>query len=62
MRLTGYPVFFLTVSWLKKSGGLNNLTSGAGIDYGQRKEVGTLSLQLPMDLGVEHQVNSEVNL
>jgi len=24
MRLTGYPVFFLTVSQLKKSGGLNN--------------------------------------
>jgi len=24
MRLTGYPVFFLMVSRLKKSGGLNN--------------------------------------
>ena len=34
----------------------------AGIGYGQQKEVGILSLQLPMGLGVEHQVSFEVNL
>jgi len=36
--------------------------SGAGVGYSQRKEVGTLSLQLPMGLGVEYLVNFEVNL
>jgi len=36
--------------------------SGAGVGYGQRKEMGTLSLRLPIGLGVEHQVNFEVNL
>jgi len=36
--------------------------SGAGIGYGQCKEVGTLSLRFPVGLGIEHQVNFEVNL
>jgi len=35
---------------------------GAGGGYDQCKEVDTLSLRLPMGLGVEHQVNFEVNL
>jgi len=35
MRLTGYPVFFLTVSRLKKSGGLNNPSYVIQITIGQ---------------------------
>jgi len=31
--------------------------SGAGVGYGQHKEVGTLYLWLPMGSDVEHQVN-----
>jgi len=39
-----------------------DIDQGFGCRHWQHKEVGTLSLWLPMDLGEEHQINFEVNL